>query len=45
MIRREFDRLLPRAADVVALERSRTIAPAEGRALRTLGYVRVLQPA
>jgi hypothetical protein len=45
MIRREFDRLLPRAADAVALERSRAIAPAEARALRGVGYVRALQPA
>ncbi|KAG0163734.1 hypothetical protein DFQ28_003053 [Apophysomyces sp. BC1034] len=45
MIRREFDRLLPRVDDAVALERSRMISPADGRSLRTVGYVRAMQPA
>lgn len=43
MIRREFDRLLPRVRDEAAVERARSIEPAEARPLRASGYARLMQ--
>jgi hypothetical protein len=44
MIRREFDRLLPRVDDAASYERTHSVVPAEGRPLRSTGYARLLQP-